>query len=99
MSGDELKEIRERKLSRMIKEANEMSKIIVYGTTACPYCVLAKKYLDEKKVEYEYVDVSIDKERAKEMIEKSGQMGVPVLEVNGTIIVGFDKAKIDSALG
>ena len=99
MSDNELKEIRERKLSRMIKEANEMSKIIVYGTTACPYCVLAKRYLDEKKVEYEYVDVSIDKERAKEMIEKSGQMGVPVLDVKGKIIVGFDKPRIDAALG
>ena len=59
---------------------------------------MAKEYLDSKGAKYEAVDVSIDSARQQEMIQKSGQMGVPVLDIGGTIIVGFDKAKIDAAL-
>ncbi len=72
--------------------------VIVYSTQTCPYCNMAKSYLKEKGVEFEDIDVSVNQEKAKEMIEKSGQQGVPVLDVNGTIIIGFDKAKIDEAL-
>ncbi len=72
--------------------------VIVYSTPTCPYCHKAKDYLTEKGVEFEDVDVAKDQDRAKEMVEKSGQMGVPVLDINGTIIVGFDKAKMDEAL-
>jgi len=71
----------------------------VYSTPACPYCVTLKAYLEEKGVEYEHIDVAADKEGAKEMIEKSGQMGVPVSEIDGEIIIGFDKAKINQLLG
>jgi len=74
-------------------------KIIVYGTVSCSYCVMLKKFLEEHKVEFEYVDVGADQEKAKEMVEKSGQMGVPVIEIDGEIIVGFDKAKISRLLG
>ena len=73
--------------------------VIVYSTTACPYCNMAKAYLKEKGVEFEAIDVSQNPEKAQEMIEKSGQQGVPVLDINGKIIIGFDKAKIDEALG
>ncbi|MBU2634105.1 MAG: glutaredoxin family protein [Nanoarchaeota archaeon] len=72
--------------------------IKIYSTPTCPHCVHAKDYLKEKNIEFEYIDVSKDKEAAKEMVEKSGQMGVPVLDINGTIIVGFDKEAIDKAL-
>jgi glutaredoxin 3 len=72
--------------------------VVVYSTQTCPYCHKAKDFLKEKGVEFEDVDVSQDQERAKEMVEKSGQMGVPVLDVNGTIIIGFDQPKIEEAL-
>ncbi len=72
--------------------------VVVYSTSTCPYCTIAKEYLGSKKVAFEDVDVSQDRKRAIEMIKKSGQMGVPVLDINGKIIVGFDKAAIDAAL-
>ncbi len=75
-----------------------MSKVIVYSTTTCPYCVMAKDWLKGKKVEFEDVNVGINQDRAREMIQKSGQMGVPVLDVAGSIIIGFDKPKIEEAL-
>ncbi|PIN98933.1 MAG: NrdH-redoxin [Candidatus Diapherotrites archaeon CG10_big_fil_rev_8_21_14_0_10_31_34] len=73
--------------------------VIVYSTQTCPYCHMAKNYLKEKGIEFEDVDVSQDHEKGHEMIEKSGQQGVPVLDINGKIIIGFDKARIDEALG
>lgn len=64
----------------------------------CPYCRMAKEYLKEKNIEFEDIDVSGNREKAREMIKKSGQMGVPVIEVDGKIIVGFDKEALDEAL-
>lgn len=72
--------------------------VVVYSTPTCPYCVKAKDYLKEKGVEFEDVNVAEDNARAQEMVQKSGQMGVPVLDVNGTVIIGFDQAQIDAAL-
>lgn len=71
----------------------------VYSTTTCPWCHKAKDYLKSLKVPFQDINVGEDQDAANEMVEKSGQMGVPVLDVNGTIIVGFDKAAIDAALG
>jgi len=77
-----------------------MSKIKLYTTPTCTYCVLLKKYLDEKNVEYEEVDVSEDEEAQKRMVEKSGQMGVPVVETEEEkFIVGFNKEEINKELG
>lgn len=70
----------------------------VYSTSSCPWCTVAKNYLASKNVEFEYVDVNRDREAAMEMVRKSGQRGVPVLEINGDIIVGFDQNAIDNAL-
>lgn len=70
----------------------------VYSTPTCPYCTMAKKYLDSKNVPYEEFDVSKDRDAAMQMIQKSGQRGVPVLEIDGSIVVGFDKEKIDSLI-
>ena len=72
--------------------------IKIYSTPYCPYCVTLKDYLKSKSVDFTDVDVSsIDKER-EEMIELSGQIGVPVINVDGQIIVGFDKEQIDQIL-
>ncbi len=72
--------------------------VIVYSTPTCPYCVMAKEYLAEKGVSYEDVDVSRDRARAMEMVEKSGQMGVPVIDIGGQITVGFQPRVIDTLL-
>lgn len=75
-----------------------MSKVIVYSTTTCPYCVMAKDWLKGKKVEFDDVNVGVNQDKAREMIQKSGQMGVPVIDVAGSIIIGFDRPKIEEAL-
>ena len=72
--------------------------VIVYSTPTCPFCIRAKQFLKESNVQFEDIDVSENHEKAQEMIKKSGQMGVPVLEIEGAIIVGFDKDKIKEAL-
>lgn len=76
-----------------------MPKVIVYSTATCPFCHKAKEWLKENKVEFEDVDVSADQAKAREMIEKSGQMGVPVIEIDDKIIIGFDVEKMKQALG
>jgi len=75
-----------------------VKKVIVYSTTTCPWCNKAKDFLSENKVEFEDIDVSKDQAAAEDMTKKSGQRGVPVLDIDGQIIVGFDKAAISSAL-
>jgi len=70
----------------------------VYSTPTCPYCHLAKEFLKANKVAFKDIDVSRDSKAAQEMIKKSGQSGVPVLEIDGQIIIGFDKEKIKKAL-
>lgn len=74
------------------------SEVIVYSTQTCPYCVMAKRYLSEKGVKYADYDVGADQRKAFEMMQKSGQMGVPVLDIGGEVIVGFDRPAIDRAL-
>ncbi len=73
-------------------------KVVVYSTAACPYCSMAKEFLKEHNIKFENIDVSSDRAKQKEMIEKSGQMGVPVIEINGTIILGFDEARLRELL-
>jgi len=68
--------------------------IKVFSTPTCSFCVTLKSFLTDHNVEFEDINVAEDKEAAKEMIEKSGQMGVPVVEIDGEIIIGFDKNKI-----
>ncbi|MEM5872553.1 MAG: glutaredoxin family protein [Candidatus Aenigmatarchaeota archaeon] len=70
----------------------------IYTTSWCPYCEMAKNFLKENKIKFEEINVQENMEAAKEMIEKSGQTGVPVLDINGKIIVGFDVEKIKKAL-
>jgi len=72
--------------------------VTVYSTKACPWCVKAKEYLDSLNVSYEAIDVGANREAAMEMIQKTGQRGVPVILVEDTVIVGFDKNALDEAL-
>jgi len=71
---------------------------IVYSTPTCPWCHKVKDFLKQNKIQFEDVDVSTDRAKAMEMVDKSGQMGVPVIDINGEIIVGFDKDKISQLL-
>ncbi len=73
--------------------------ISVYSTPTCQYCKLTKEYLHSKNIIFKNIDVTLNQGAASEMIQKSGQMGVPVLDIDGKIIVGFDKKKINKALG
>jgi glutaredoxin 3 len=73
--------------------------VIVYSTPACSWCRAAKDHLESHGIAFDDVDVAADMEKAREMVEKSGQYGVPVLDIDGEIIVGFDRARIDSLLG
>ena len=75
-----------------------MAKIKVYSTPTCPYCRMVKSFLKEKGVDFEDIDVSVDSKAAEEMIQKSGQMGVPQIEINEKIIVGFDREAIEKEL-
>jgi glutaredoxin-like YruB-family protein len=75
-----------------------MAKIKIYSTPQCGFCKMAKDYFNSKKWEYEEYDVTKDIEKQKEMIKKTGQMGVPVIDIDGKIIIGFDKPKIDELM-
>jgi glutaredoxin 3 len=75
-----------------------MANVTVYSTATCPYCVRAKQFLKENNIAFQDFDVSAQHDKAEEMIQKSGQMGVPVLDIDGKIIVGFDKDAIKEAL-
>lgn len=75
-----------------------MANVIVYSTPTCPFCVKVKEFLETNKIEFEYVDVSVDQARGQEMVEKSGQTGVPVVDIDGKIIVGFNPSAIAEAL-
>ncbi|MFA4984633.1 MAG: glutaredoxin family protein [Candidatus Omnitrophota bacterium] len=74
-------------------------KVKIYSTPTCPFCIRAKQYLKDNNVVFEDVDVSGNQQAAEEMVSKSGQMGVPVLDIDGEIIVGFDKDRISQLLG
>ena len=70
----------------------------VYSTPTCVYCKTLKAYLKKNEIDFEDIDVSKDEAQLQEMIKKSGQMGVPVVDIDGEIITSFDKAKIDELL-
>lgn len=76
-----------------------MLNVKVYSTSSCSYCVMVKEFLKKNDIQFENIDVGMNREAGKEMMNKSGQMGVPVLDIDGQIIVGFDKKAINKALG
>ncbi len=73
--------------------------IKIYTTTSCPWCIKAKDYFKSKNIEFQELNVQDDMQARDEMIKKSKQMKVPVLDINGTIIVGFNETSILNALG
>ena len=75
-----------------------MSKIVIYGTPNCPYCELTKKYMSRKGEEYIYIDITKDENALNLIREKTGQLGVPVININGKYILGYNVSKIDIAL-
>ena len=74
-------------------------KVRLFTTPICPYCLTLKRFLEEKQIEVELIDVSSDDKAREEMIEKTEQTTVPVLEIEGEYIVGFDRKKICEKLG
>ena len=74
-------------------------KVEIYSTPTCPYCIKAKKFFKENKIKFIDYNVAEDQEMAKKMVEKTGQMGVPVIVIDGEIVIGFDKPKIEKLLG
>lgn len=71
----------------------------VYSTPTCGYCVRLKQFLVDNNITFENYDVSLDEEKSEEMIQRSGQMGVPVIDIDGEIVIGFDKERIKVLLG
>lgn len=76
-----------------------MHKVTIYSTPTCVYCRMAKQFFSDNKVDFTEYDVSESEEKAVELFEKSGQQGVPVIDIDGRIIVGFDRPAIKEALG
>ena len=72
--------------------------VTVYSTSTCPFCKLTKAFLLEHKMDFTDIDVMNDQEKAREMIQKSGQMGVPVTDIDGQIVIGFDQKKLKELL-
>ena len=76
-----------------------MSQVTVYSTPSCSYCIRLKSYLNQKGAVFTNIDVSLDAQGLEKMISLSGQMGVPVIDIDGEVVGGFDKEKIDKLLG
>lgn len=75
-----------------------MKNVTIYSTPTCHFCHMAKDYFKENNIEYTEFDVAADTEKRAEMMEKTGQMGVPQIEINGEMVVGFNEAKIEELL-
>ena len=80
-------------------ETKLQPRVIVFSTPTCSFCNMAKKYFHEKGIKFKDVDVSRDPIAARDMIRRSGQPGIPVIDIGGKIVVGFDRAKINKYLG
>ena len=72
--------------------------VIIYSTPTCVYCNTLKKYLAEKNIPFEEIDVSQNEKELEKMVQISGQMGVPVVDIDGDVVIGFDRPKIDELL-
>ncbi len=80
-------------------EIKPQPRVIVFSTPTCSFCNMAKKYFREKAIKFKDVDVSRDPVAARDMVRRSGQQGVPVIDIGGKVVVGFDRPKIDKYLG
>jgi glutaredoxin 3 len=82
----------------VLNNMDNQPKIRIFSTPSCPYCYTLKEYFKEHNLAFDDIDVSSDSKLLDEMVAKSGQMTVPVLEIGGEIIIGFDKKKINELL-
>ena len=82
-----------------MKDGKTQKSVTVYSTPTCTWCTTIKRHLQENGIQYRDIDVSADQKAADEMVRKSGQQGVPQTDINGEIIVGFDKPRINRLLG
>ena len=80
-------------------EIKPQPRVIVFSTPTCSFCTMAKTYFREKGIKFRDVDVSRDMAAARDMVRRSGQQGVPVIDIGGKIVVGFDRVKINKFLG
>lgn len=80
------------------KVTKKIPNILLYRTQSCPYCHMAEDFFKANKISFKSIDVGTNVKAAQEMVKKSGQMGVPVIDINGEIIVGFDKAALKKVL-
>lgn len=83
----------------MPEATSSQPRVIVFSTPTCSYCNAAKSYFRQKNIKFRDVDVSRDASAARDMVRRSGQQGVPVIDIGGKIVIGFDRAKIDRLLG
>ncbi len=81
------------------KSKRRQPRVIVFSTPTCPHCRSAKRYLRKKGIRFRNVDVSRDSSAARDMVRRTGQQGVPQIQIGGQMVVGFDRAKIDQLLG
>ena len=75
-----------------------MAEVKIYTTSTCPWCVKAKEWMTEHNIKFKEINVSKDQKAAQYMVEKTGQRGVPVIEIDGKFIVGFDEEELTAAL-
>jgi len=83
----------------MAETAKSQPKVIVFSTPTCSFCTAAKRYFRQQGIKFRDVDVSRDPTAARDMVRRSGQQGVPVIDIGGKIVVGFDRNKINQLLG
>lgn len=76
-----------------------MKQVFIYSTPTCIYCRMAKDWFKEKGIAYTDYDLSVDAAKRDEVVKKTGQMGVPVIEIDGEIVIGFDRKRIEQLLG
>jgi glutaredoxin 3 len=83
----------------MSESNSQQTRVVVFSTPTCGYCTAAKQYFRQKGIKFQDVDVSKDPSAARDMVRRSGQQGVPVIDIGGKIVVGFDRPKINQLLG
>lgn len=88
-----------KKIAKKNSQVSKKQNIILYKTKTCPFCHMAEEFFKENKIKYKSIDVGVNQKAAAVMVKKSGQMGVPVMDINGKIIVGFDKSALKKSLG
>lgn len=85
-------------MASRVKPKRKKKRVVIFSTPTCSYCNTAKQYFRQHQIRFKDVDVSRDQTAARDLVRRTGQMGVPVIDIGGQLIVGFDKPKIDQLL-